>query len=98
VLTAEAHKVTLKEALDRYTAEITPTKRGWSSKETYIARAIQRMPIADLFLAAIRSADVAAFIRDLQAKGLGPQRVRLYLELLSHLFTIARTEWGVWKR
>ncbi|HTR26215.1 MAG TPA: site-specific integrase [Terriglobales bacterium] len=92
---AEAERSSLSEALDRYMNEITPRKKGWSSKETYIGKALKKHALAQRSLARVRSADVAQLIRDLEAKELGNQRIRLHLELLSHLFTVARTEWGM---
>jgi integrase len=93
--TKEAEHTSLAEALDRYVAEVTPRKRGASRKETYIAAALQRHPLAGRPLAAIRGADIAAFIRELEGHGLGNQRIRLHLELISHLFTACKTEWGM---
>ncbi len=92
---AEAERMTFGEALERYTTEITPRKKGWSRKETYRACLLRKHPLALRTLASIRGADIAALIRELQSRGLGRQSIRLYLELISHLFTVCRTEWGM---
>lgn len=93
LLTREAARTTLAEALDRYDREITPAKRGARQEvrriEAWKARSIALKPMA-----AIRGADVAAF-RDDRLRQVGPNTVRLELALLSHVYKIARTEWGM---
>ena len=46
-------------------------------------------------MATIQGKDIAAFVQQRQAEGAGPNTVRLDLALLSHLFNIARKEWGM---
>jgi integrase len=46
-------------------------------------------------MASIQGKDIAAFVQQRQAEGAGPNTVRLDLALLSHLFNIARKEWGM---
>jgi integrase len=46
-------------------------------------------------LASLRSNDFAAFRDELEERELAPNTIRLYLALLSHLFTVARKEWGM---
>lgn len=92
----EADAVTLEAALARYSAEISARKRGHSPRlEGYIARALGKHPIAQKALGSIRGVDIAALIADLEARGVGPRRIRLYLALLSHLFTVAGQSWGM---
>ncbi len=90
----DAERTSLAEALDRYVAEVSVRKR-WGEKERYIANALKRHPLKDRALAYIRGADIAKLIAELEGEGLGPNRIRLYLALLSHLFTVARIEWGM---
>ena len=45
-------------------------------------------------LVAVRSADIAQLRGQLERDGLAANTVRLYLAVLSHLFTVARKEWG----
>ncbi|MDA8120877.1 MAG: site-specific integrase [Gammaproteobacteria bacterium] len=93
---AEAENTTLAEALTRYAQEITPTKKPSTvARERNRAKALAALPLARRPLAAIRGADVAAFIRTRQSEGLGANAVRLDLALLSHLFNTARTAWGM---
>lgn len=91
--TGEARRTTLADALDRYAREVTPHKRGAQQEQarirTWKAHALAQRP-----LASIRGSDLAAW-RDARLKGAGPNTVRLELAVLSHLFTVARTDWGM---
>ena len=90
---AEAEATTLAEALDRYAAEILPGKK--SPAEIGFVKRWKRHPVASRSLAAIRGKDIADYIREREAAGVGPNTIRLELALLSHLFTIARSAWGM---
>jgi integrase len=46
-------------------------------------------------MSAIRGRDVADTIRNMEAEGKSPNTIRLHLAVISHLFKIARTEWGM---
>jgi integrase len=89
----EAERTTVHEALDRYLAEIVPGKKG-IPQNTGIVRAWQRTSLARKSLVALRSADVAEW-RDAKLKQVGPQTVVHHLNLLSHLYRIATTDWGL---
>lgn len=90
----EAERTTLEEALDRYAREVTPRKRTHRPELQKIA-ALRRHDLAGRMLAAVRGADVAALRDELAGRGLAPTTIRLHLAVLSHLFTVARTEWGM---
>jgi integrase len=96
VSSAEAEGTTLAEALDRYLREITPTKKpSTQSREAIRARVIAGIPLARRSLASIKGSDIATFIRGRQAEGLGANAIRLDLALLSHVFTVAGSAWGM---
>ncbi len=90
----EAESTTLAEALERYALEITPKKKD-AYHDTLRCRRLSKRPLARKTLAAIRGKDIAEFIRDRQAEGVGANAVRLDLALLSHLFNTARIAWGM---
>ncbi|WP_020146810.1 site-specific integrase [Thioalkalivibrio sp. ALJ15] len=90
---SEAEGTTLVEALDRYASEITPHKKGHRQEHLRI-QAWKRVKFARKPLSRIRSTDVAAW-RDERIKTVGGQTIRNELALLSHVFKIARTEWGM---
>lgn len=91
---AEAEATTLAEALNRYEAEVSVRKRGSARERRRIERWRQR-PLAKRSLASIRGKDIADYIRERETEGAGPNTIRLDLALLSHLFTVARSAWGM---
>lgn len=90
----EAEGTTLHEAIERYIREYIP-RLSDPKREENRARAIQRRLIATRFLASIRGKDVADFIRERQDEGIGPNTIRLDLALLSRLFEVAGSDWGM---
>jgi integrase len=81
------------EALERYGREISAGKKG-ADRERRRIRLLSRQPFAALPLAALRGTDLAKW-RDEQQGSRSSATVRLDLALLSHMYTIARKEWGM---
>ncbi len=91
----EAERTTLAEALERYWREIASKKRypdrerqrinHWKRQETLTAR----------FLANLRGADFAQYRDERREQRRAENTIRLELALISHLFEIARKEWGM---
>ncbi len=90
----EAEATTLGEALDRYLAEVTPQKRRPENEAGFVRRWKAR-PLAHRILATIRGKDIATYIQERRSDGVGANTIRLELALLSHLFNVARKEWGM---
>lgn len=90
---SEAQKTTLRQALERYEREVTSQKRGASS-EAFRIKAWLKNPLADASLANLRGSDFAAYRDKRLSKGLSGSTVTKELALVSHLFEIARKEWG----
>ncbi len=90
---AEAERTTLYELLDRYCQDISPTKKGASSEVIRI-RAMMRDPISQRFVATIRGTDIACY-RDKRLKDVASATIRRELGILSHVFEVARKEWGI---
>ena len=90
-----AERMTVSEALERYEAEITPTKKA-STQISDLQRSKRLIKAFGQYsLAAITSTLVASY-RDKRLKsGKSNNTVRLELALLSHLFTTAIQEWGI---
>lgn len=83
---------TLDEALDRYLDEVSPTKRS-IVQERSIARQWRRTRLARRTLESISNAELSA-LRDEWLQTLKPATVVRRLALLSHVYTVARKEWG----
>ena len=89
----EAENTTLDEALERYENEVSVHKKGHPQERKRI-RQWRNHPLANRFLATLRSSDFAKY-RDNRLKSVSPTTVRLELAIISHLFEIARKEWGM---
>jgi integrase len=91
---AEAERTTLAAALDRY-------KREVSSRKAHPAQDYQRIshwsrqPLAHRFLASLKGSDFAQYRDMRRAAGRAENTIRLELALVSHLFEVARREWGM---
>jgi len=93
VSSAEAESTTFSEALDRYEREIASNKRG-AMQEKSIIRQLRDSWLAKRPLAGVRRADIAK-LRDEWCVTHSPATVVRRLAVISHLFTIARKEWGL---
>lgn len=89
----EAEATTLLEALDRYEREVTPGKKS-AVQEKRLLKTLRSMEIASLPLASIRGADLAQ-VRDEWLTKAKPATVVRRLALISHVFSVARKEWGM---
>ena len=93
VSSSEAERTTFREALDRYEAEIVSSKRG-AVQEKSIIRMLRASWLSGRSLAAVRRADIAK-LRDEWSETHSPATVVRRLAVVSHLFSIARKEWGL---
>ncbi|MBN6741706.1 site-specific integrase, partial [Acidithiobacillus sp. MC6.1] len=91
---SEAESTTLGEALARYAKEISPMKKSGDREVGYINQWLER-PLARRYLISIQGKDIAAVIREMVAEGKGAKTICLHLAVISHLYKIARTEWGM---
>jgi integrase len=89
----EAETTTLYETLTRYEVEVVPAKKG-AAQEKSVLRICKAVDLAKRPLSAIRSADVAK-LRDQWLRDYKPATVLRRLAVLSHVFNIARKEWGM---
>lgn len=90
---SEAESTTLRELLDRYAREVVPTKKG-QAQERSILSSWRSTDLAFRAVADVRSADVA-ILRDHWLKSYEPATVLRRLAVLSHIFNVARKEWGM---
>ena len=89
----EADRVSLHAALQRYLQERVPLKKG-VKQNTGIVRSWQRSKLSAFPLSAIRGSDIAEW-RDQKLKEVGPQTVVHHLNLLSNLYNVAASDWGM---
>jgi hypothetical protein len=91
--TLEYQTPTLFDALTRYGEQVSSKKKG-EANELGLIKRWQRHPLAAFPLLAIRGKQLSTY-RDLRLQaGIAGNTVRLDLMLISHLYEIARKEWG----
>ena len=90
---ARSNDLLLRDLLDRYAQEVTPSKRG-AKDELIRIRALQRSRLADFSLATLTPAVLANF-RDERLRKVSSATVVRDLSLLSGAINHARREWGV---
>lgn len=90
----EAESTTLKQALKRYLKEITPAKKG-AQQETSRIKVWMERPLAKYALTNIHGADLATYRDQRLEEGKSPTTIRNEINIISHLFTIAKKEWGM---
>lgn len=89
-----AESTTLKDALEDYKRDITSRKKGKKREEARII-AWQKHPLAKRSLASIQPSDLSKY-RDAERKrGMAENTIRIELMLISHLFEVARKDWGM---
>lgn len=88
-----APELTLRTAFDKYLAEISPSKKNGAANDRSLTRAWLNTPLADLRLPQIKPKDLV-IQRDLWLKTLAPATVTRRLALVSHMYNMARMEWG----
>jgi integrase len=104
ILRAPAERMTVKDALQKYQAEVTPTKRPTTQSREVKRVTILTTKLGKYSLIALTAEIIAQYrderlAGDLSDKGERVPRsnntVRLELALLGHMFTVAIKEWGL---
>jgi integrase len=91
----ESSTTKLSEALERYLAEVTPSKKG-AKQETNRIKALCKLPLADWYLTEIRGQQIAAYRDARAAAGKSPSTIRNDLTIISQVFSTAAKEWGMY--
>ncbi len=88
-------KFTVAVALERYLAEVTPSKKEGSRRRDHTSAKPLQERLGAYALAALTPEIIGKYCDARLAEGLSGSSVRLELALLSHLFTVALREWNV---
>jgi len=91
----ESESTTLYEALDRYQKEVAIRSKDEGYRQAGYIRQWKQRKIARIALARIRSKDIADAIAEMEAEGKSANTIRLHLAVISRLFSVAQTEWGM---
>ena len=90
---ASSHRYTLNAALDRYLAEVTPTKKPSTIRTEQGRAKILKKYLGKYSLTALTPERIGAYRDQRTQEGKSASSVRLELALLSHLYTTAIREW-----
>ena len=91
----EAETTTLSDAIDRYIDEYIIPRLAHTSPEIYRIRALQKRDWGNRFLATFRGKDIADYIKTREREGKSANTIRLELALISNLFEVAASDWGM---
>jgi hypothetical protein len=91
---APSNDMTFMKTLDRYELGVSSQKRPNTRAREITSAKVLRKQFTGLTLKKITPALVAEF-RDERLKTVSPSTLQKDLALLSHLYTIARTEWAL---
>ncbi len=90
---ASSHRHTLSAALDRYLAEVTPTKKPSTAATEKRRAKILKKYLGNYSLTALTPERIGQYRDQRTREGKSATSVRLELALLSHLYTTAIREW-----
>ncbi|SRR6266581_524323 len=99
VVSTEAQRTTLREALERYLREPPKTKtgkslKGWKRQQDRV-KAWVKNPLATRFMSQLHGKDFATYRDQRRAQGRAENTIRIELALISKLYRIAAREWGM---
>ena len=83
----------LHEALTRYLKEVTPLKKR-PHIESYRIKAWLKTSLSQKLITQIKTSDLVIWRNAMIEKNYQPNTIRLHLAVLSHLYSIAQSEWG----
>ncbi len=92
---SSSEKLTIAQALDRYTREVTPTKRVSTQLGERCHAAALRKFFGAYSINAVTPDLIAKFRDQRLSQGLATNTVRLDLALLGHIYAVAMREWGI---
>lgn len=90
----EAESTTLREALERFRKEKIPTYAHPKKEENRLNHLL-KYSLVDLKLGSIQGKHIADFIQIRSEEGVGANTIRLDLAMLSTLFGMAASDWGM---
>lgn len=89
---SDSERVSIKDLIDRYEREVTPSKKNARSEGEILARLRKRF--GQYSLAALQSKEIAEYRDELLTAGRAASTVGHYLNALSCVVTTAMKEWG----
>ncbi|GAU08892.1 site-specific integrase [Desulfoplanes formicivorans] len=90
----EAECSTFREVIERFREEYIP-RYAHPKKEESRLNHLLNYPLAEQFMASIRTKHLIEYIKTREAEGVGAHTIRLDLALISKIFEVARKDWGM---
>jgi len=91
----EAESTTLSDAIDRFIDDHILKNLSHPQQEINRIRALQKRNWGKRYLATLRGKDIADFIKERESEGVSGNTIRLDLALISKLFVLASSDWGM---
>ena len=91
---SDAERTTLGDAFERYAREVALKKKSHRPELAKIQQWLGRK-VSKTSLSRVGGPELAQVIQDMETEGKSPNTIRLHLAVLSHLYKVARTEWGM---
>jgi len=88
------NEISLREALDRYLKEVTPTKKGAKQERNRIEQ-IKRLHFTEKLMSEVTSPDIAKWRDEMVADGKKPPTVKNLMMVVSAVYRQAKGEWGM---
>jgi len=88
------NEVTLREALDRYAKEVTPTKNGAKQEKNRIEQ-IKRLAFVDKAMSEVTSSDIANWRDKMVEAGKKPPTIKNLMMVVSGVYRQAKGEWDM---
>ncbi|WP_462324892.1 site-specific integrase [Desulfoplanes sp.] len=90
----EAESSTFREVIERFREEYIP-RYTHSKKEESRLNHLLNYPLAEQFMASIKTKHLIEYRKTREAEGVGPHTIRLDLALISKIFEVANNDWGM---
>jgi integrase len=89
----DAVRLSLRQVIEQYSRRYTGTKKGWQ-QELHRVNTWLREPMTARPVTAVRSRDIAAWVRDAERRGLAPSTIRNNLQIISQAYRFAQIDLG----
>ena len=92
---AEARRITFDVAMERYLSEFVDGTKHERNQKNRAAALLERSGWGSIALANLRGAQLAKYIKQRQKDGVAGNTIRLDLALISCVYRVACTDWGM---
>jgi len=91
----EARRMTFAEAMNRYLYEYVDGTKHAKNQQNRASALLERSGWGSIALANLRGTQLAQYIKKRQAEGVAGNTIRLDVALISCVFRVASTDWGM---